>query len=471
MTSLAEERAEQERWNVRLRRPRPQYDQLVENEFRSPEERSAWTAQKLRAMLRFAAREVPHYRDKLRGAGADAVQDDPMSALAALPILSKLDVMDSEHAFRAEHLPPGEQPGMAWRSSGTTGRPISVLYSQGSGNMYNFLAQRSCRWQRLDPSGKFAEMRIPSLLPLPDGQELAHNQSLSLHTWRGLEHFSTGPYVCTSVMASVERRIEWLRRERPDYLMTYSETLELLARAAGDERPADSLKAVVAISEQLTPGMRVYVERRFGTPVHQVYGLMEFGLVGVRCDAGRYHVHSEHCLAEIVDESGRRCTPGQTGRIVITTLTNVAMPLIRYDTGDLAEAVSDPCPCNRTLPSFGDIVGRYSRIAFLPPNTLQKVMALREAIENMPIELARDLREFQVHQFADQRMELRYVARSRLPDAFFEHLRGEWAKAADPAEPVFTARRVDEIPRAPGGKTEVFTSDLMPARNEKPATG
>jgi phenylacetate-CoA ligase len=282
-----------------------------------------------------------------------------------------------------------------------------------------------------------------------------------------MESFATGPYVATSVVAPAEQLIEWLRRERPDYLMTYSETLELLARVSGDERPVDSLKAVVAISEQLTPSMRAYTERRFGTPVHQVYGLMEFGLVAVRCDAGRYHVHNEHCFVEIVDESGRACEAGRTGRIVITTLTNAAMPLIRYDTGDLAEVVSGPCPCNRTLPSFGDIVGRYSRIAFLPPQTMARVAALREAIENMPSELARDLREFQIHQFADNRMELRFVVRSAPPDAFFEHLRVEWAKVAGQGEPKLAMRRVDEIPRLPGGKTEVFTSDFIPARHEK----
>ena len=469
MTSLAEERAEQLRWTSQLRRPMPHYDRLVENEFRSPEEHMARSARRLGAMLGFAAREVPYYRDRFCPFDANALRDDPMRALAELPVLSKLDVMDAGPALRAERLPQGEKAGSVWRSSGTTGRPISVAYSQGSGLMFNLLAQRSSRWHRLDPSGTFAEMRIPSLLSGgARGKPLASHETDRRRCWRGMEHFTTGPYVAVSVIAPAEQLIEWLRCERPDYLMTYSETLELLARASGDEPPVDSLKAVVAISEQLTPSMRAYTERRFGTPVHQTYGLMEFGMVGVRCDAGRYHVHNEHCLVEIVDENGRPCGAGQRGRVVITTLTNVMMPLIRYDTGDLAEAVSGPCPCNRTLPSLGDIVGRYSRIAFLPPQTMARVAALREAIENMPTELARDLREFQIHQFADKRMELRFVARSAPPDAFFEHLRAEWAKATNRGEPELTMRRVDEIPRSPGGKTEVFTSDFMPARNEKP---
>ena len=77
----------------------------------------------------------------------------------------------------------------------------------------------------------------------------------------------------------------------------------------------------------------------------------------------------------------------------------------------------------------------------------------------MPTQLAHDLREFQIHQFADNRMELRFVARSAPPDAFFEkHSRAEWAKVADQGEPELAWRRGSNprIPRSPGGKTEVF---------------
>ena len=261
-----------------------------------------------------------------------------------------------------------------------------------------------------------------------------------------------------SVTTPVEERIAWMRRECPDYLMTYSETLELLGLAAGDEPPAESLKAVIAISEELTLGMRTYVERRFGTPVHQNYGLNEIGLVATRCEAGRYHVHCEHCLVEIVDASGRACAPGKTGRLVVTGLSNFAMPLIRYDSGDLAEAVSGKCPCNRTLPSFGEIVGRYGRLVFLPAGTTTMVVALRDAIEKMPTNLVRDLREFQIHQYTDRRMEMRLVARSTLPDAFYERLRAVGG-------PDLSFQAVSEIPRSPGGKSQVFTSDFVPARD------
>jgi phenylacetate-CoA ligase len=181
-------------------------------------------------------------------------------------------------------------------------------------------------------------------------------------------------------------------------------------------------------------------------------------------------VHREHCLIEIVDEEGRACGPGETGRIVITGLSNFAMPLIRYDTGDLAEVGDGPCPCGRTLPSFGEIVGRYGRAAYLPAGTMGPVLALREAIETMPAATMRGLREFQIHQYADKRMELRLVVRAPLSDAFYDHVRAEWAKATGDGGVELTCSHFDHIPRT-GGKSEVFTSDFMPARDGKPLTG
>ena len=63
-------------------------------------------------------------------------------------------------------------------------------------------------------------------------------------------------------------------------------------------------------------------------------------------------------------------------------------------------------------------------------------------------------------------MELRLVVRSPLSDAFFEHVRAEWAKATGGGGPELTCSHVDHIPRT-GGKSEVFTSDFMPARDGK----
>jgi phenylacetate-CoA ligase len=274
--------------------------------------------------------------------------------------------------------------------------------------------------------------------------------------------FSTGPSIGFSILNPPEHQIAWLRRLLPDHLLVLSASLEHLAFAAGDQHPCKSLKGVLAISEQLTPDMRAHVERSFAVPVHQNYGLNEIGIVAGRCEAGRYHVHSEHCLVEIVGDDGRPTAPGEIGRLVVTGLSNLAMPLIRYDADDLARAVDGPCACGRTLPSFGDIVGRYSRLAFLPERSFAMLEAVRATILKMPADEIRDLRQFQLHQFRDGRFELRLLARASLPDVFAEQIKAAWAKALSSSEQVLSLRYVDAIERSPGGKYQVFTSDFMP---------
>src|SRR3546814_13116510 len=70
-----------------------------------------------------------------------------------------------------------------------------------------------------------------------------------------------------------------------------------------------------------------------------------------------YHVQSEAVLLEVLDEEDRPCRPGEVGRVVVTPLTNFAMPMIRYAVGGLA-AVGAPCPCGRGLPVLTRILGR-----------------------------------------------------------------------------------------------------------------
>jgi phenylacetate-CoA ligase len=464
MTNLAEEQAEQERWNACAQGGVTIFNSFVEREFVTPERQHELMTKRLAALMRFAGLNVPYYRDLFARLKLDPVNPDVWENLHALPVLGKLEVKENSNALRAPTLPKGETLGGATASSGTTGRPTVIFQTLSCMRMFGLLMQRHYRWFRLDPRAKLASIRLASQLPkLDKNARPADGETFHFQAWQYLEtDFRTGLFVGYSVTNPVENQIVWLRRERPDYLVSYSESLEHLAFAAGDERPVDSLKAVIAISEQLTEGMRERITRGFGVPIHQGYGLNEIGLVACRCEAGRYHVHVEHCQVEILNEQGRACALGETGRVVVTALGNAAMPLLRYDTGDLAEAVAGDCPCGRTLPAFGGIVGRYSRIAYLPEGTLGLVDILRSAVEAMPLELTRDLRQFQIHQSRDHGFELRLAARAPLPAGFAARVRGAWEENATAQAMPLAIVEVEEISRARGGKFQVFTSDFMP---------
>jgi phenylacetate-CoA ligase len=100
--------------------------------------------------------------------------------------------------------------------------------------------------------------------------------------------------------------------------------------------------------------------------VVDLYSANEVGYLALQCpEHGRYHEQAESLLLEVLDEAGRPCGPGSTGRVVVTALWNYAMPLIRYEIGDYAE-VAGPCPCGRGLPALGRILGRTRNMIALP---------------------------------------------------------------------------------------------------------
>jgi phenylacetate-CoA ligase len=261
----------------------------------------------------------------------------------------------------------------------------------------------------------------------------------------------------------VEQQLQWLQQERPQYLGSYAESLEHLCFASNGQNAVDTIRATLAVSEQLTTSMRGRIEHGFNAPVHQGYGLGEIGMVAIECDAGRFHVHTEHCIVEIVDAEGNPCKPGDVGRIVVTALNNYAMPLIRYDTDDLAQVVDGPCPCGRTLPAFGKISGRYSRIAFLPEGTLPLVAAIRTVIDTMPDAVAQNFRRYQLHQYRDNRFELRLVTSGELTEEFHTLIRSSWQQACGNSLIELDIKIVPELSRTAGGKNLEFTSDFMPA--------
>ena len=464
-TSLERELTEQRRWRLRPRYARTKiFDRLLRNEFLSADEQRANESRALARILRFAAAEVPYYRELFSAHGLSPRDIASADDLPKLPLLDKDLVRQNDARLRPAHLPPGEQAFGIFSTSGTTGQPTKVHHTANSNAMFTYLAQRQYRWCRFDPGKTAAFVRTPRDLPrTPEGGLYPDGETCRLQNWRYVgQIFETGPWIGLTMSTPVERQIEWLRAHRPAYLCTHASWLEHLCFATGGEVLAESLESVLAIVEDLRPSARRFVERSLGVPVHQNYGMNEVGLMAMRCTAGRYHVHTEHCLIEILDPDGQPCAPGTSGRIAVTALRNPAMPLIRYDTDDMAEAVDGPCPCGRSLPSFGELTGRYRRYICLPEGSYPLFRAVRGAINELPSDTIRAMRQFQMHQYRDGRFELRVAATGPLPLAFHEAVRAAWDAALGGRSETFEVIEVDEIPRGPNGKFQDFTSDYMP---------
>jgi phenylacetate-CoA ligase len=126
------------------------------------------------------------------------------------------------------------------------------------------------------------------------------------------------------------------------------------------------LKELRLFGEVVDDEVRSECVRAWDVRTTDAYSANEVGYIALQCpDGPRYHVQSESLLVEVLRDDGGPCGPGETGRVVLTTLHNLAMPLIRYDIGDYAE-VGPPCPCGRGLPVLRRILGRTRNMLRLP---------------------------------------------------------------------------------------------------------
>ena len=145
----------------------------------------------------------------------------------------------------------------------------------------------------------------------------------------------------------------------PSYIIYLAEEIEKMGLKVGKDI---KLKGGVFGAEAWSEGMRADIEKRLGLRACDIYGLSEIAGPGVACDCEfktGMHFQDDHFYPEIVDVDTLQPLPyGESGELVITTLTKEGMPLIRYRTRDIASLNDDSCPCGRTSVKLNKITGR-----------------------------------------------------------------------------------------------------------------
>ena len=136
--------------------------------------------------------------------------------------------------------------------------------------------------------------------------------------------------------------------------------------------------------------MREDIEKRLGIRACDIYGLSEIAGPGVACDCEfktGMHFQDDHFYPEIVDVDTLQPLPyGESGELVITTLTKEGMPVLRYRTRDIASLNNDPCPCGRTGVKLNKITGRSDDMLIIRgvnvfPSQIESVLLTNKDIE------------------------------------------------------------------------------------------
>ncbi|WP_309504888.1 MULTISPECIES: phenylacetate--CoA ligase PaaK [Nocardioides] len=282
---------------------------------------------RLRATLRAAYEGVPHYHRAFHEAGVRPDDLGSLADLARFPFTTKADLR-ANYPFGMFAV-PREQVARVHASSGTTGRPTVVGYTQADLDTWSEVMARSIR---------AAGGRPGDLVHVAYGY--------GLFTGGLGAHYGAERLGCTVVPVSggmTERQVQLIVDFGPRVIMVtpsyFLAILDEMDRQGVDPR-STTLEVGIFGAEPWTDEMRRAVEERSGIRAVDIYGLSEVMGPGVSQESGEtqdgLHVWEDHFLPEVVDPvTLEPVADGERGELVFTSLTKQAMPVVRYRTRDL----------------------------------------------------------------------------------------------------------------------------------------
>jgi phenylacetate-CoA ligase len=335
-----------------VKAPRP--GDLEPIETASRDEIAALQLQRLQWSVRHAYEYVPHYRAKFDAAGVHPDDLRTLADLSKFPFTTKADLRDN-YPFGLFAV-PREQVVRVHASSGTTGKPTVVGYTQRDIDTWAQLVARSIRAAGGRPG---------------DIVHVAYGYGLFTG---GLgAHYGAERLGCTVIPMSggqTERQVQLILDFKPDIIMvtpSYSLVIAEEFERLGIGPDEISLKVGIFGAEPWGEGMRAEIERKLGLDAIDIYGLSEVMGPGVANECIETKdgpvIWEDHFYPEIIDpDTGEVLPDGEEGELVFTSLTKEAMPVIRYRTRDRTRLLP---PTARSFRRMGKITGRTDDMIIL----------------------------------------------------------------------------------------------------------
>lgn len=296
--------------------------------------------ERLRKVVQHSYDHVELFRRRMEERKLVPADVRSLADIAKLPFMVKADLRDT-YPFGLFAVPMSEVVRLH-ASSGTTGKPIVVGYTRSDLEVWMEVVKRamaSCGLNRTDV------IQVSYGYGLFTGGLGAHYGAEAL-----------GATVVPTSGGNTKRQIMLMRDFGTTAICctpSYFNFMIEQAAAEGIDMRKLPIKAGLFGAEPWTEEMRKRIEAASGIKAYDIYGLSEIIGPGVgiecRCQKGM-HIFEDHFYPEIINpETGEVLPNGEFGELVLTTLTKVAMPMIRYRTRDLTRIIAEPCECGRTL--------------------------------------------------------------------------------------------------------------------------
>lgn len=319
-------------------------------EMATREEILAYQEKSLGRILRFAANQVPFYRQYR--AAIDRYR--PFEALRELPLIDKALLQERFDDFQAVTI--SKMAHYRVTTGGTAGNQLSFYLDDHShftetAFVHRYWASMGYTWRKRKAT--FRGIMFGNLAPGVYWQRNPIYNELQFSPF----HLSE---------ANMPAYVEALRRFAPEYLHGYPSAIDFIAEFVIRQGLTLQMPRIVAAfltSETCTPAQRLRVEQAFRTRVFSWYGHSERVVFGGECEhTNVYHHVPDYGLLEIIDPNGGQCgEDGERGEIVGTGFWNRCLPLIRYRTGDFAVRRAPSCGCGRHWDRFDQVEGRWKQ--------------------------------------------------------------------------------------------------------------
>ncbi|MDR2514122.1 MAG: phenylacetate--CoA ligase [Christensenellaceae bacterium] len=306
--------------------------------------------ERLRATVRRVYQNVPLYRMRMQEKGLVPEDIKTLQDVQKLPFTQKTDLRD-EYPYGL-FAAPREEIVRVHASSGTTGKPVVAGYTQADLQIWAEVVARCLGCADVDYRDTvqvaYGYGLFTGGLGLHDGAQRVGAQVVPISSGNTQRQLMLMEDLGSTVLACT-----------PSYALMIGESL----RDSGFDLTRLKLRKGVFGAEPWTEGMRDQIEGLLGIQALDIYGLTETMGPGVamECLEGRngLHVWEDHFLIEILDpESGAPLPDGETGELVISTISKEGMPLLRYRTHDLTSILPEPCACGRTHRRIRRLRGR-----------------------------------------------------------------------------------------------------------------
>ncbi|NMC74339.1 MAG: phenylacetate--CoA ligase [Geobacteraceae bacterium] len=333
---------------------------------------------RLKSMVERVCAKVPFYRESLAKAGITPHDVRSLDDLRRLPFTIKQDMRDAYPygLFSA----PMEDIVRIHASSGTTGKPTVVGYTQKDIDIWSELMARS-----------FVAAGVHR------GDIIHNSYGYGLFTGGLGAHYGAeklGASVIPMSGGNTKRQI-LIMKDFGSTVLTCTPSYSLyLAESAGEEGvDIRSLKLRVGIfgAEPWSESMRGEIEEKLNLSAIDIYGLSEIMGPGVaiECQKAKHglHIWEDHFIPEIINpETGEPVAEGEKGELVITTITKEGIPLLRYRTRDITSISYEPCACGRTHARIARMSGRSDDMLIIRgvnvfPSQIESILMKIEGVE------------------------------------------------------------------------------------------